>query len=760
MSDIKVSNATDHALNAKAKRGETGVLAPVRGETKNDKLNTPVDYHFEPERYELTEPPRHRFGLQRRDFFKFVGGGVAILMSASGKALAQQEAGGRPAAPAIPQEINAWLHVGENNTVTVFTGKVELGQNARTSLAQLVADELHFPIEKIEMVMADTARTPFDRGTLGSETTPMMGTQLRRASGAARALIVAQAAAQWNVDAKSLTAAAGRVTDPAKHRSASYGELLKGQELTQVIPADDSPAPPSAWTVAGSSTGKIDGREFVNGSHRYTSDIKLPDMLHGRIVRPSAIGATLDTVDTSAAESMPGVVVVRDGDFIGVAAPSRAVGERAAAAIKVTWKETPQPSNAELFDYLKAHSQPGRAGGGDQGPGQSTVFNAGSMEQGLASADQKLSQTYTVRYIAHAPLEPRAAVAQWDGDQVTVWMSTQRPFGTRTEIAKAFRLPEDKVRVIVPASTPCYGGKHTGEHGVEAARLARTAKKPVKLIWTRAEEFQWAYFRPAGVIDVQSGIRNDGTLTAWEFHNYNSGNAALGTPYVVPNKHHEFHTSDTPLRQGSYRGLAATANHFARESHMDDLAHLVKMNPLEFRKKNLDDPRLLAVLEAAVKAFGWGAAKSTDGQGFGLACGGEKGGYVATCAEVRVNRASGAVRVARVVTAYECGAVVNPECLSNQIEGAVMYGLGGALFEQIDFADGRVRNGHFAQYRLPRFSDLPEIQAVLVNRKDLEPAGAGEVPMFALAPAIGNAIFDATGVRLRALPLVPQGLKI
>ena len=389
------------------------------------------------------------------------------------------------------------------------------------------------------------------------------------------------------------------------------------------------------------------------------------------------------------------------------------------------------------------------------------------MEQGLASADQKLSQTYTVRYIAHAPLEPRAAVAQWDGDQVTVWMSTQRPFGTRTEIAKAFRLPEDKVRVIVPDVQPLAMAASTPASTASKRPAWRAPRKsPSSSIWTRAEEFQWAYFRPAGVIDMQSGV-------SARRHAHCLGISQLQframpdstRPYEVPNrKHPEFHATDSPLRQGSYRGLAATANHFARESHMDDLAATcVKMDPA--RVSHEESKR-----RAPAAPFSKPPPKSlrlarreesADAQGFRLGLRRlEKGGYVATCAEVRVNRASGAVRVARVVTAYECGAVVNPECLSNQIEGAVMYGLGGALFEQIDFADGRVRNGHFAQYRLPRFSDLPEIQAVLVNRKDLEPAGAGEVPMFALAPAIGNAIFDATGVRLRALPLVPQGLKV
>jgi CO/xanthine dehydrogenase Mo-binding subunit len=715
----------------------------------------------EPERYELIEVPVHHFDLVRRDFFKFVGGGVAVLMTLRGTALGQESGGGgMRREPAIPQEISAWLHVGENDVVTVFTGKAELGQGARTSLTQQVAEELHVPLEKIEMVMADTARTPWDRGTIGSQTTPIMGTQLRRAACAARDLIVARAAEEWKVDAKHLVARDGRVSDPVSGRSARYGELVKGQELAQVIPADDPPAPPAKWTVAGTSVPRIGGRALVTGEHHYTSDMKLPGMLYGRVVRPSAFHATLDSADTSAAEAMPGVIVVHDGDFVGVAAPSHEIAEKAAAAIKTTWKETPQPSNAEIFEYLKTHSRPSGITVGDRGSPTSNILNAGSLEDGFAAADQKLAQTYTVRYIAHSPLEPRAAVAEWDGDQLRVWMSTQRPFFVRSDMAKTFRIPEEKIRVIVPESTPAYGGKHTPEHGVEAARLARAARKPVKLVWAREEEFTWAYFRPAGVFDIRSGVSKDGMLTAWEFHNYNSGAAAIGSPYRIPNKHIEFHLADTPLRQGSYRGLAATANHFARETHMDEVAHLVKLDPLEFRRKNIDDPRLLAVFEAAAKAFGWGREKSGDEQGFGMGGGTEKGGYVATCAEVKVDRSTGAVRVVRVVTAYECGAIVNPYGLKNQVEGAMMFGLGGALFEQIDFANGRIKNPHFAEYRLPRFSDMPRIESVLLDRKDLEPAGAGETPMFGLAPAIGNAIFDATGVRLRGLPLVPDGLKV
>jgi isoquinoline 1-oxidoreductase len=376
----------------------------------------------------------------------------------------------------------------------------------------------------------------------------------------------------------------------------------------------------------------------------------------------------------------------------------------------------------------------------------------------MPAADVKLSQTYTVEFIAHAPLEPRAAVAEWKDGGLEVWTGTQRPFAVRDELAQAFRIPGEKVRVHVPDTGSAYGGKHQGDAAVEAARLAKAAGKPVKVVWTREEEFTWAYFRPAGVIDVASGAQRDGKITAWEFHNYNSGPAAIATPYAVANQRVQFHPSDSPLRQGSYRGLAATANHFARETHMDELAVALRLDPLELRRKNISNPRLQAVFDAAAEKFGWGREKASAGRGFGVAGGTEKGSFVATCAEIEVEEPSRRVRLRRVVVAFECGAVVNPDGLRNQIEGAVVQGIGGALFEAVDFGNGRISNPHFAQYRVPRFPDVPRMKTVVLDRKDLPPAGAGETPLVGLAPAVGNAIFAATGVRLRALPLAPEGV--
>jgi len=352
------------------------------------------------------------------------------------------------------------------------------------------------------------------------------------------------------------------------------------------------------------------------------------------------------------------------------------------------------------------------------------------------------------------PLEPRAAVAEWHGDRLTVWTGTQRPFGARSELAQAFHLPEDRIRVLVPDTGSGYGGKHTNEAAVEAARLARAAGKPVKLVWTREEEFTWAYFRPAGLIETAAGVDKDGKLTAWEFHNYNSGASGLGTPYKVSSSKVAFHATESPLRQGSYRALAATANHFARESLMDELAQAAGLDPLEFRLRNLDDARLRAVLEEAATKFGWGKSSPAQGHGFGIAGGAEKGGYIATCAEVAVDRATGSVKVVRAVSAFECGAIVNPDHLRNQVEGTLIMGLGAALFEAIRFENGKILNPRFSRYPVPRFGDIPQIDVVLRDRKDLPAAGGGETPIVAIAPAIAN----ATGNRLRSMPLVPRGV--
>jgi len=709
---------------------------------------------LELERYELFAEPTYHFGFDRRQFLKAFSGGIALIVPLS-DVLAQTEqresgeSGRGPRNQRIPDEIGAWIHVDEAGNILVYTGKVELGQNIRTSLTQAVAEELRVTPSLVRVVMADTDVTPFDAGTFGSRTTPTMAPQLRKAAAATRELLVSLAAEQFKIEPALVRIVDGRVVNADKTRSLTFAEVTKGQKLVKAIRPDVTITTVKDWTIAGTSLPKVDGRAFVTGRHQYTSDIKRDGMLHGRIVRPSAFDATLISVDTKAAEAIPGVTVVRDGDFIGIAAPDVQTAVRAEKLIAINWKAPGQPGNAELFEYLKKNASKGRNEGGGR--------PVGSISDGMAAADKKLSQTYTVAYIAHAPLEPRAAVAEWTNDKLTVWTGTQRPFGVRAELAEAFRIPEEKIRVIVPDTGSAYGGKHTGDCAIEAARLARATGKPIKLIWTRQEEFTWAYFRPAGVIEVSSGVKNDGTVTAWEFQNYNSGGSGIYVKYDFTNQNIQYYGSKSPLRQGSYRGLAATANHFARETHMDELAQLVNMNPLEFRLKNIKEPRLKAVLEAAAKSFRWTNEK-TAGRGVGLACGFEKGSYVGTAAEISVDAKTGKVKLERVVCSFECGAIVNPVHLHNQVEGAVVQAIGGALFESIQFENGQILNARFSRYRVPRFSDMPSIEIVLLDRKDLPSAGAGETPIVGLAPAVGNAIFNATGTRLRSLPLAPKGL--
>src|SRR5437867_3659295 len=460
---------------------------------------------IEPERYEFFESPTYNFQFDRRNFIKAFGLGIVFIVPIT-RALAQQRGQGESGRGGfnerLPNDVGAWIHINEEGSITVFTGKVEVGQNTRTSLTQAVADELHVPIATVRLVMGDTDLTPYDMGTFGSRSTPTMAPQLRKAAAAAREMLIAMAAEQLKLRPNDLRIIDARFVNHDKSKTLTLAEVARGRKLVKVIPDNIAITQPKDWTIAGTSVTKVDAKNFVTGRHRYTSDIKREGILYGKVVRPATFNATLASADTKAAEGMPGVKIVHDGNFIAVAAPDQQLANKAANAITADWKSTPQPSNTELLEILRKPSSERRSGG--EGGGGSRP--QGSIADGLAAADKKLEQTYTVAYIAHAPLEPRAAVAEWNGDKLTVWTGTQRPFGVRSELAQAFRIPENKVRVIVPDTGSGYGGKHTGEAALEAARLAAAAHKPVKLVWTREEEFTWAYFRPAGVIDVASGV--------------------------------------------------------------------------------------------------------------------------------------------------------------------------------------------------------------------------------------------------------------
>ncbi|MGZ4354183.1 MAG: molybdopterin cofactor-binding domain-containing protein [Gaiellaceae bacterium] len=611
----------------------------------------------------------------------------------------------------------AWLHVTGDGTVTAFTGKVDVGQGNRTALSLLVAAELGVAVDSVHLVMGDTDLCPYDEGTFGSRSMADAGPLLQAAAAAAR-------------------------------RSLDERPLTPGEQRLEITSADGPVMTPAARTSRAIKRGALD---IVTGTVRFPSDLARPALLYGSVLKPPGPGARLRSFDVRAAQATEGVTVVRDGPFVGVTAEEPRSVQLGIRAFGAEWELPAGPDEGELPEYLRSHPVELEGWGG------SFAHDAGDVQRALAEAPVRLDATYTTAYVAHVPLETRAALAEWADGRLTVWTGTQRPFGVRSQLAEELGVPEERVRVLAPTAGAAFGGKHGGEAAIEAARLAGATGRPVKVHWSRAEEFGAAYLRPAAVIDIRSGASAHGELRAWEFLNVSSGAAGIGCPYTIPNQKITFQPADSPLRQGSYRALAATANHFARESHLDELAHHLGLDPVELRLRHLDDERLADVLRAAADRAGWDERPRSGGTGVGIACGVEKDARVATCAEVRVER-DGTVRVARLVTAFDCGAIVDADNLENQIEGATVMGLGGALFEQIHFEHGRLATRSLSEYRVPRFGDVPPIDVVLLDRREVPPAGAGETPIVCVAPALANAVFAAAGVRLRSLPLLPDGV--
>src|SRR5450755_399145 len=698
-------------------------------------------------------------------FFELLADGLVTVVAADDGG---QDGEAGPAVPGTGDD--AWVHVGADGTVTAFTGKVEAGQGTRTALAQLVAEELAVPPASVRVVMGNTSLSPYDMGTFASRSMPYAAPPLRAAAAASARLLRAAAAQRFGLDAGDLTAAAGLLAGPDGAPSVSYGELLAGQRRVERVPASEPVRPAATWRSAGQPARALGAADVVTGTKWFPSDVSLDGMLHGSVLRAPAFGALLRSASTSAAARQPGVQVVRDGDFIGVVAPDRSAALRAAGLIDADWECAPQPATADLDAYLRSHPV--------EGDGWLSPFRheQGDVAAALAAGPVRIAASYSAAYIAHVPLEPRAAVARWAGGRLTVWTGTSTPFRARGEVAGALGIAESDVEIIVPDYGGGFGGKHGGAVAIEAARLARAAGRPVKVQWSRDEEFHQGYLRPAALLDVSCSADASGAISGWSFTNINSGQAGILSPYRSPHQRVTFQPADSPLPQGPYRALASTANHFARESVIDELAHRLGADPLAFRLRHLDDERLAAVLRAAALRFGWDEASGRPGPavddpagagatgaaggagvgrtGTGVALGMEKGGRVATAARVRV-APGGRLQVLRLVTAFDCGAVVSPDNLANQVEGAVMMGLGGAMFEAIDFAGGRILNASMSGYRVPRLADLPECEVVLIDRPDQPSAGAGEAPIVAVAPAIANAIFHACGVRLRSMPLAP-----
>jgi isoquinoline 1-oxidoreductase len=696
-----------------------------------------------PDPSEMAEGIEYVFSLDRRTFVQVLGAGLAIVVTPL-SAVAQGRRG-RQAVGA--STVAARIHLGDDGTITLLTGKVEGGQGARAELAQAAAEELRVSPDRVRVVMSDTGLVPDDGITAGSRTTPSTVPAVRQGAAAARRLLVGMAAKQWEVTPESIGAGDGVIRHDPSQRSVTYAELARTHDVPEAfgeaIPEGVELTPVNQWRVMGKSVGRPNGRDLVTGSHEFPSDYSRPGMLYGKVLRAPSYGAKLLSVDLAPVQAMEDVVAVRDGDFAGVAAPTTLLAEEALDLLEqlAKWETAPHPSSREVHQYLRENAE----GGVPTNP----------FADDVARSHRSLRATYHTAYIQHAPMETRSALAEWDDGKLTVWTGTQAPFRYRSELARAFRIPEEQVRVIVPDFGGGFGGKHSGETAVEAARLAQAARKPVLLRWTRREEFIWAYFRPAAVIDAEASLDSDGRLTTWHFLNINSGGSAVESPYAIEKSRSRFIGSRAPLRHGSYRTLAATANTFARESFMDELAAAAGRDPLEFRLMHLENPRLRAVLEEAARRFGWSerARQKQPGVGVGMACGTEKGSYVAACVEVAADALKGEISVRKVCEVFECGAIVNPDNLRTQVMSCILMGLGPVLREAMEFEEGRMRNAAFSRYLVPRFEDVPELDIHLLDRPDLQSAGGGETPIIAVAPAIANAVFRATGKRLREMPL-------
>jgi nicotinate dehydrogenase subunit B len=674
------------------------------------------------------------------------------------------DAAGAGPVPGFGGPDDAWVHIGDDGAVTAYTGKVEGGQGTRTALALLVAEELAVPVTAVTVAMGDTGTSPFDLGTFGSRGMPHAGPPLRAAAAGARRLLTEDAAARFGLPPQHLKAAGGMIAGPDGAPSISYADLVTGQRRIERVPSGADVSPPGDWRVAGHPAPALGAATVVTGAKQFPADLTLAGMQHGCVLQPPSHGARLLSAETAAAAARAQVTVVRDGAFVGVVAPDAAAARQALGRIEARWQsadwDEPEPvTPAGLEAYLRAHP----AGG--EGLRAPFEQDQGDAETALAAGPLRRDATYRAAYIAHAPLEPRSALAAWRSDGgLTVWTGTSTPFRARGELAAALGLPEDAVQVVVPDYGGGFGGKHGSVVALEAARLARAAGTPVHVQWTRQEEFQNAYLRPAAIIDVCGAAGPDGELTGWSFTNINSGAIGIVPPYRIPHQRLRFQPAVSPLPVGSYRALAATANSFARECHIDDLASATGTDPVQFRLRHLDDDRLAAVLRAAAEGIGWDSGGDSgpagtgagDRTGTGIALGLEKDGRVATAARVRV-APDGTLTVLGLVTAVDCGAIVHPDGLANQVEGAVMMGLGPALFEAIDFTGGRIRNAGLGSYRVPRLADLPDVQVILLDQPGQPSAGGGEAPIIAVAPAIGNAIFRACGVRLRSMPLAPDG---
>jgi isoquinoline 1-oxidoreductase len=686
----------------------------------------------------------------RRGFLALSGSGLFVFFAAEPLRAFQQ-----PGVQGYPSDWNAYLRVGADGRVTCFTGKVELGQGTTTSLAQLLAEELDVAFDSVDMVMADTDLCPWDRATVGSLGIWQFGPVLRAAGAEARAVLLQMAAERLGAPADRLRVKDGVVADSAApDKRVTYAQLAGGQRIERHLAGTPLKAP-STYRIAGQSPRRKDATDKVTGRAKYSADVILPGMLHARLVRPPALGARLKSADTSAAEKLLGVRVIRDEGRIAVLHARPDIADQALKLVKAEFDPPPPgPDDKTIFDHLLKNA-----------PTPSAVAEKGSLADGEKLAAAVVAQRYLNGYVAHAVIETYSAMASIEGSKVTVWASTQAPFRVKQEVAQGLGVPPESVRVISTYVGGAFGGKCHGTPPVEAARLARISGRPVQVVFDRAEEFLFGALRPAAVVDVRSGLTGAGKLAFWDFRAYGGGPQEAQTFYDVPHQRTVSAGSwDAtanppglhPLGVGVWRAPAGATNTFARESHMDMLAAKAGADPVDFRLANLTDKRMRRLLEAAAERFAWRSAKAPSGRGVGVSCGIYTGTYMVTMAQVAVERKTGRVKIGRIVFAHDQGRTASPEGTRQQIEGAVIMGLGYALSEEVRFRNGEVLSRSFDSYEIPRYSWLPKIEIALLDSPEAQVSGCGEPPVINLGAVVANAIFDAVGARMPQLPMTPE----
>jgi nicotinate dehydrogenase subunit B len=735
--------------------------------------------------------------ISRRDFLKASGALVVAFQLRPEIAAAQAPL---PGSLGGNRMLSAWLRIEPSGAVTIFTGKIELGQGIGTALSQIAADELDVDLKRIEIVHGDTALTPNEGQTAGSLSVEQSGTALRYACAEARQILVSAAAVKLAAPASDLKVLDGTVSGPGG--TTTYWELVSDANFKREATATAKPKSPAEHKWVGKSVARRDIPKKFTGGAAYVQDIRMPGMLFGRVVRPPSPGAQLISVDDAAVQRMTGVVaVVRDGSFLAVAAvrEEQAIKAREALKKSAAWKEsaTLPPSGDALYDHMVALGV----------PGQTMVEKTSATS---APAAKTLEARYTRPFQAHGSIGPSCAIAQWNEEKLHVWTHSQGVYPLRGDLANVFGIEPSAVRCTHAEGAGCYGHNGADDVALDAALLARaTGGRPVKLQWMRDDEFMWEPYGSAMVMKLGGALDAQGNIVNWSHelwshpHSKRPGQSKgshtlaarhLEKPvgavpvgdvplpsggsdrnsipqYEVPNlKVTKHFIVDSPLRTSALRTLGGYANVFAAESFVDELAAAAGADPVEFRLRHLKDPRARAVIEAVAQRAGWqpgfrvdGAERRGDvlhGRGFAYSRYKNLGCYVALVADVSVERKSGRVRVTRAVAAVDVGQIVNPDGVVNQIEGGIIQSTSWTLKEEVKFDATRVKTRSWADYPIVRFDEVPEIEVVLLNRPEERFLGVGEGAQGPAAAAIANAIAHATGRRLRALPFTPERMKL